>query len=603
LFLFYSKNYKGPTTSNITLCCWFLDYLRNQNNGISTIPEPPTSQYASKRKQEENSDPEEGKKKRKRKKKRTSEESNDITMETAPEQIRYTELVFDDCYDEDFENSSKMEQEQMEEYEEAEETYEISFNDITNEGETETDLGEKSIENEGPDPLQDFVSNLVTMAPKANKKRGTYKVYSADLRAKIGKHAAENGVASACRLFGVKESTGRSLKKAYLRALEMEPSKCILQLPKRDKPIGGPENSTAEKDETETEKAENESESVAPSEMCSDGLNDGLDDTLSESLKKAINDTVAQTFNESVAETQENAKENDNQDILQDFVSNLITMAPKENKREKRGSYKVYSADLRARIGKYAVDNGVACASRYFDVRESTVRSLKKAYLKALESDPSKDISVLPKGDRGRPLVLGKYDEEVLKHVKKIEADGGIVNSWIIMSISKAVLMHRQKSLLAEFGGPIDITKTLAKSILRRFGYSKSRSTKSFPKPMPTNFSDLKTSFMSNLTDYVKEYAIPNSLVIFVHETNVPMVPGGNWTLEKEGSRQLTISGIEDKRQMTIGLACTADGHLMEPQVIYKGKTDACLPKYQFPDGWVVCQSLDLLANADTAKR
>lgn len=552
-----------------------------------------------KRKREENSNLGEAKKKRKRNKKGTSEESDDISMETAPEQIRYTELIFTDGYDDSFEIFTKVEEEKVEQY--AEESYEISYNDTNNEG--EIDSGEKSIENEEPDPLQDFVSNLVTMAPKANKKRGTYKVYSADLRAKIGKHAAENGVASACRLFGVKESTGRSLKKAYLRALEMEPSKCILQLPKRDKPIGGSENSAAEKEAMEPEKVENESESLSQSELCSDGLRESLNDSLSESVQNAIKESVAQTFDESMTDTQESAKENENQDILQDFVSNLITMAPKENKREKRGSYKVYSADLRAKIGKYAVDNGVACAARHFDVRESTVRSLKKAYLKALENDPSKNISELPKGDRGRPLVLGKYDEEVLKHVKKIEADGGIVNSWIIMSISKAVLMHRQKSLLAEFGGPIDITKTLAKSILRRFGYSKSRTTKSFPKPLPSNFSDLKTSFMSNLTDYVKEYSIPNCLVIFVHETSIPMVPGGNWTLEKEGSRQLTIPGIEDKRQMTIGLACTADGHLMQPQVIYKGKTDACLPKYQFPEGWVVSQSPDLLANADTAKR
>lgn len=477
---------------------------------------------------------------------------------------------------------------------------------------SEVEAGDTSVdmEQERTNALQDFVSNLVTMTPKVNKKRGTYKVYSADLRAKIGKHAAENGVASACRVFGVKESTGRSLKKAYLKAIEMEPSKCILQLPKRDKPIGVAENSTEEK--AEEEESENTSQSRL-SEGVSDSQNDSISETMmeSDSIKAEMTTASCDTEEADAKEDAEVPKEDVEAPegqldpaILQDFVSNLITMAPKENKREKRGSYKVYSADLRAKIGKHAVDNGVACTARFFDVRESTVRSLKKAYLKALENDPSKDISELPKGDRGRPLVLGKYDEEVLRLVKKIEADGGIVNSWIIMSISKAVLMHRQKSLLAEFGGPIDITKTLAKSILRRFGYSKTRNTKSFPKPLPSNFSELKSSFMSNVSEYVKEYDIPNSLVIFVVETSIPMVPGGNWSLEKEGSRQLTIPGIEDKRQMTIALACPVDGSLMQPQVIYKGKTDACLPKYQFPEGWVVSQSSELpvLANADTAK-
>lgn len=129
--------------------------------------------------------------------------------------------------------------------------------------------------------------------------------------------------------------------------------------------------------------------------------------------------------------------------IFQDFVSNLIIMVLKENKCEKRGSYKVYSVDLRVKIGKYVVDNGVVCIVRFFDVRESIVRSFKKVYLKVLENDLFKDILELLKGDRGRFLVLGKYDEEVLRFVKKIEVDGGIVNLWIIMFIFKVVLMYR----------------------------------------------------------------------------------------------------------------------------------------------------------------
>lgn len=53
---------------------------------------------------------------------------------------------------------------------------------------SEVEAGDTSVdmEQERTNALQDFVSNLVTMTPKVNKKRGTYKVYSADLRAKIG---------------------------------------------------------------------------------------------------------------------------------------------------------------------------------------------------------------------------------------------------------------------------------------------------------------------------------------------------------------------------------------------------------------------------------
>lgn len=90
---------------------------------------------------------------------------------------------------------------------------------------------------------------------KVNKKRGIYKVYSVDLRVKIGKYAVENGVVSACRVFGVKESIGRSLKKVYFKVIEMEFLKCIFQLLKRDKFIGVVENLIEEK--VEEEESEN----------------------------------------------------------------------------------------------------------------------------------------------------------------------------------------------------------------------------------------------------------------------------------------------------------------------------------------------------------
>lgn len=109
---------------------------------------------------------------------------------------------------------------------------------------------------------------------------------------------------------------------------------------------------------------------------------------------------------------------------------------------------------------------------------------------------------------------------------------------------------------------------------------------------------------MLNVLEYVKEYDILNFLVIFVVEISILMVFGGNWSLEKEGSRQLIIFGIEDKRQMIIVLVCFVDGFLMQFQVIYKGKIDVCLFKYQFFEGWVVSQLLELfvLVNVDIVK-
>jgi len=43
---------------------------------------------------------------------------------------------------------------------------------------------------------------------------------------------------------------------------------------------------------------------------------------------------------------------------------------------------------------------------------------------------------------------------------------------------------------------------------------------------------------------------------------------------------------MNDKRQITMVLAVTKNGHYLLPQVIYAGKTSKCLPKVQFPTGW-----------------
>ena len=53
-------------------------------------------------------------------------------------------------------------------------------------------------------------------------------------------------------------------------------------------------------------------------------------------------------------------------------------------------------------------------------------------------------------------------------------------------------------------------------------------------------------------------------------------------------SKQVTIAGLDDKRQITVVLATTKDGNILAPQVIYADKTTRSVPKVDFPDGWHV---------------
>jgi len=46
-------------------------------------------------------------------------------------------------------------------------------------------------------------------------------------------------------------------------------------------------------------------------------------------------------------------------------------------------------------------------------------------------------------------------------------------------------------------------------------------------------------------------------LIINFDQTNVMIIPVGDYTLDKVGRKQVSILGLQDKRQVTMVLACT----------------------------------------------
>lgn len=57
----------------------------------------------------------------------------------------------------------------------------------------------------------------------------------------------------------------------------------------------------------------------------------------------------------------------------------------------------------------------------------------------------------------------------------------------------------------------------------------------------------------------------------------VPM--GRECTWEKKGSKDIKVTGMEDKRQVTCCVSSAANGVLLPMQIIFTGKTVRCLPK------------------------
>ena len=78
---------------------------------------------------------------------------------------------------------------------------------------------------------------------------------------------------------------------------------------------------------------------------------------------------------------------------------------------------------------------------------------------------------------------------------------------------------------------------------------------------------------------------IPPELVINWDHTGISIVPESSWTIKLKGSKRVEIVGISDKCQITAVLCGTMKEELLPFQLIYQGKTKACLAQYKFPDG------------------
>ena len=264
------------------------------------------------------------------------------------------------------------------------------------------------------------------------------------------------------------------------------------------------------------------------------------------------------------------------------------------SRKRKRGEYGDYSPDTRYKIARYAIENGNSRAARHFssvldrNINESTVRGFKTSYNRRRnlnkEFEPSQTSS-LPRSPRGRPTKLGKYDEFVQSYIRKLRQTGGIVNSRIIISAAEGFLIAEDRTLLSENGGPITLTKAWAVSLMKRMGLVKRKGTKGV-KHLPHDFESIKSEYLKRIDSVVKDHNIPDSLIINWDQTGSNYVPVNPWTMAEKGSEQVPIAQLDDKRQMTVLLACTKSGEMLPPQLIYQGKTDLCHPTYPFPESW-----------------
>ena len=185
-------------------------------------------------------------------------------------------------------------------------------------------------------------------------------------------------------------------------------------------------------------------------------------------------------------------------------------------------------------------------------------------------------------------------------YLKKVRQGGGAVSARIAIAAARGILRKCNSSLLVENGGPIELNRHWAHSLLASMKFVQRKATTSVSKFVMTDFDARKRQFLTDVSTTVAMEEIPGELVLNWDQTGIKLVPSTTWTMERRGERRVEMAGINDKRLITAVFCGSATGDFLPIQLIYKGKTARCHPRYKFPVDWNITHSPNHWSNENT---
>ena len=191
-------------------------------------------------------------------------------------------------------------------------------------------------------------------------------------------------------------------------------------------------------------------------------------------------------------------------------------------------------------------------------------------------------------------------ESQVKQFILESRDHGSPVSTEVVVATAKGIAQAKDAMLLVENGGAIDITKDWGKRLLGRMGFVKHKCTTAAKKASPEEFEEVELQFLGDIETAAKLKDIPPELIINWDQTAVKYVPVSSWTQERKGAKCVEIVGTDDKRQITATVAGTMSREFLPAQLIYGGKTPACLPKVDFPAGWSITFTANHWANENT---
>ena len=202
-------------------------------------------------------------------------------------------------------------------------------------------------------------------------------------------------------------------------------------------------------------------------------------------------------------------------------------------------------------------------------------------------------------------MLLGQIlDKAVQEYIIALRTVGGVINTAIVMAAIEGIIAARDRGLLVQYGGHIEITKSWTKSLLKQMVYVKRRCSNAGKVSLP-HFRELQENFLADVQAEVVMNEIPADLIFNWDQTALSLITTSQWTMHQAVEKIITVKNSDEKRQVTAVLAASLIGEFLPPQIIYiyKGKTERSHPKVAVPTGWDVWHSDNHWSNEETMKR
>ena len=230
-------------------------------------------------------------------------------------------------------------------------------------------------------------------------------------------------------------------------------------------------------------------------------------------------------------------------------------------------------------VAAYAKENTVAVAARKFRLADSTVRGWMKIDFERLEESGKRLKTTKRAAGGGRKITYStEADEEILTWVLNKRDQQQPVTIELLQAQGRKLIVPHKPEFVASRGW--------ARHFMKRHMLVLRMKT-SLSQRLPANLEERLGMFLGNICRVRQEHQIPLHQIGNMDETPAYFDICPNRTIAKKGEKSIIVrtTGAE-KRHLTVVLSCSANGGLLPPMIVFKGKR--ALKGIVAPPGFIV---------------